>query len=381
MNKKRVVKAEVMRYSEEFKNRTVELRRVANETEFVDSLAYLEWKYEANPYVRDTIMYIAVRADQVVAMRGMYGTRWHVGRSGKVADILCADDFAVAKEVRSSGVAARLMHEALVDLAKRGESWLLNASGGYVTVLSSLAAGWKSIGAMAPLMRRNRRSALHEPLSKSVEGRAFVWRFGEYLTRSQSTDVRPYARLDSMGTRDFPRQARILVGSAPRAEEMSSLAERFRAADTMHHVRDPAFYKWRYANPERSYRFVFHETAGELTGFLVFSAQPSFRAPNTPFRLVEWEGASPEIKEKMLTTALRRARFPGIECWSASFGERENHILRSAGFVASAPDLRARGLPAILLRTLREDGNIEIGGLRLDEDSSWNVQLIDSMHG
>ena len=84
-------------------------------------------------------------------MRGFLGSAWETP-AGRVV-IPCAEDFAVADQHRNTGVAGAIMRFALSDLEERGFDYVLNTSGSQVTVLQSLAMGWKSVGPMEPVMR------------------------------------------------------------------------------------------------------------------------------------------------------------------------------------------------------------------------------------
>jgi len=221
---------EIVPYRPELKEQVVELRRDTYLDDFPESRRYLEWKYERNPYITEPIFYLALYAGRVVGMRGIYGTCWHTGESGEPVVIPCADDFAIARSHRDTGVVGRIMRVALDDLARRGFAFVMNASGGRVTVLSSLAMGWKSIGAMEPVARFTLPRLLWQALGRRTRGKRLVWRLGRDADKLHVGHPAPFERLDRVGAQNGRESgSRIVVESNPRAGAMAALANR--AAD------------------------------------------------------------------------------------------------------------------------------------------------------
>ena len=144
--------------------------------------SYFEWKYEQNPYFREPMLFVAVDAEgRVVGTRGFCGSRWHTPEEGVV--IPCAEDFAIADQHRNTGLATAIMRTALEDLEHRGYRYVMSASAGEITVLQSLAMGWKSIGGMEPVAHLARCAPVAR-VSRAVRST---------LRRGRST---PFERLD-----------------------------------------------------------------------------------------------------------------------------------------------------------------------------------------
>lgn len=313
---------------------------------------YLEWKYLRNPYRTDPLIYV-VRddKDRVVAMRGFYGARWETPVG--IVDIPCADDFAVARAHRTSGVASALMRAALADLPSRGVTCVVNASGGRITVLQSLAMGWKSIVAVDPLDR---------PVSRST--------FSEGLGYLRSR-VRPLPR--SLAALDGAEG----VTSTPDPDGLAALATSPVADDTVRHVRDAAFYRWRYANPQREYRFLLSESEGRVTGYLAIGCQRP-RPDTLPLFLADWAGESAGICSQLLERAVELCGSDTIRVWAASVSAEGRSQLERLGFEPAQHELRAKGMPCVLFRSVDP---ADAGRAATIERSTWDVRLIDSMHG
>jgi len=313
---------------------------------------YLEWKYLRNPYRTDPLIYAARDRDgHVVAMRGFYGARWSTPAG--VVDIPCADDFAVARAHRTTGVASALMRFALADLPSRGVSCVVNASGGRITVLQSLAMGWKSVLAVDPLDRSVSRSALGK-------GLAYVRHRTRPLRRS-------LAALDGADG----------VTSTPDPDELAALATPPLANGSVRHVRDAAFYRWRYANPEREYRFLRSESEGRLNGYLAIGSQRP-RPETLPLYVADWETESAVICSELLERAVDLSGSDRIRVWAASVSEEARSQLERLGFEPAQHELRAHGMPCVLFRSVDPDDADRAATI---ERSTWDVRLIDSMHG
>jgi GNAT superfamily N-acetyltransferase len=309
--------------------------------------AYLEWKYLRNPYRTDPLIYVARdRNGRAVAMRGFYGARWSTPAG--VVDIPCADDFAVARAHRASGVAAELMHAALGDLPSHGVSCVVNASGGRITVLQSLAMGWRSVLTADPLDRVAPRTRLGEALSQAL------------------------GRGSSLATLDGAEG----VTSTPDADAFAALANRAFAPGHVRHVRDPDFYRWRYANPQREYRFLVAESEGRVTGYLAIGLQRP-RPDTLPLYFADWEGESPAVCMRLLERAVELCSTHTIRVWASSVSEAGRSRLADLGFESSQQELRAHGMPCVLFRTV-DPHDQRAPSI---EGSPWDVRLIDSMHG
>jgi len=77
--------------------------------------AYLQWKYEQNPYEDRPLIYLSLHSGEVVGMLGMYGSRWEAGGSAEKATHLCGGDLVVAPGHRGRSLFPRMMAVAVED--------------------------------------------------------------------------------------------------------------------------------------------------------------------------------------------------------------------------------------------------------------------------
>ncbi|HET6348719.1 MAG TPA: GNAT family N-acetyltransferase [Candidatus Krumholzibacteria bacterium] len=371
---------EIIRYQPSLHEDLVEFRRRTYESGFPESRAYLEWKYDLNPFIPEPLFYIARDRGRIVGMRGAYGTRWEFGTAGETVVLPCADDFAVAPEYRSRGVAALIMREALSDLAARGHDFVVNTSGGRLTVLSSLAQGWRSAAAMESLVRLSPVAGARNVMSSRLRGVRGLWRVARIHSNTAISSAAPFARLDRM-KRMTVAGGTIVAERLVRADAMAELVARLPYDGRLRQIRDATYLAWRYRNPIREYRFLYFEREGRLDGYLALARWVEFQRPTLPFHIVDWEGVDETVRRELLLCALRVARISELGTWGAS---RDMDMLHGAGFVIADPEQRARGLPCVLLKKLRGDTAPEawtLGGASLLAPQRWDMRLLYSMHG
>lgn len=341
---------------------------------------YLQWKHGRNPYSPEPLVYVALdRKERAVGMRGFYGTRWSTER-GEV-DIPAADDFAIAAEHRHSGLATSLMRSALEDLKKRGFEYVLSTSAGQITVIQSLAMGWKSVGAMQPEERSSWRQrgllAVRERIPHRIRAVSRSFR----QSRDPDQGRSGFEKLDAAGPLlSVERGATIVATSSPRAELLADLTSRVQRDERVRHVRDSAFFRWRYENPSREYRFLLYEVEAQLEGYLAI-ARSRYLGTRTPLLMVDWVGTTQGAYAELLECALAWCGSSSIRLWTAGLPADRKALLERTGFRPAQSDLRARGLPCILLRRLDPSSEWILGGAPAIDPTRWDVSLIDSMNG
>jgi GNAT superfamily N-acetyltransferase len=347
------VNIEIIPFDPSLKDELVEFRRRNYETGFPESRDYLEWKYEQNPYIKGPIYYLARVDGRIVGMRGIYGTCWEHDRPQQATILPCADDWAVDREFRNRGVASLIMREAVEDLSRRGYEYVVNTSGGRITVVASIAAGWRSATPLEPVVRRSRDERMRHMVRTRLRGVRGAWRF----IRSNSANVKssdePFRRIDQMETmRGTLPGSTIVAESKPRIDSMAGLIARLPYDGRIRHVRGTRYLTWRYKNPIRAHRFLYHERDGQLEGYLVLACWPECQLPTLPFHIVDWEGSDDTVRADLLHCAVETAQISELGMWTAGLSAQSRAVLDEAGFVKTDLDQRERGMPCILVKQL-----------------------------
>jgi GNAT superfamily N-acetyltransferase len=352
---------EIVRFRPSFKDAVVTLQTRHWSPDPAVNVAYLEWKYERNPYLPGGMIHLALSDGRVVGMRGLYGARWEAGRPNEVFAAPCAADTLILPEHRGGGLLARLMRAADDDLAAIGTRHAVNLSANLAMQLVSLGLGWRSVG----------------PLE--VDG----WRPpGDTDWTPYPDGQDPFAALDERAARG--PVVRVTLARAPRPEEMADVVRRVGRDGRIRHVRDAEYFAWRFGNPLARYRFLFWGDA-ELQGYLVLHARAT--GGGSPLTIADWEAATEMARSELLRAAIRWASPARLRIWASSLSVETRALLGSAGFfVLDAPESLGHALRAgggrrtILVRAVTPDAGREwcIAGRRLLDLRDWDVRALDA---
>ena len=105
------------------------------------------------------------------------------------------------------------------------------------------------------------------------------------------------------------------------------------------------------------------------------------RSRTASFQIVDWEGTSEDVQAKLLESALSLGAFSVLSTWTSAISETSKQLLQRSGFQQTETDLRARGLPCVLLKKLDEGGEWCVSGVPALSPLNWDIRLIDSMLG
>ena len=371
---------EIVRYRPAHKSQVAKLQTHLWSSDSSLAAQYLEWKYEENPYAKEPVIYLAFYGGELVGMRGFYQSRWELGSPREMYSILVADDAAIVPSHRNRRLATLIMRAALDDLARNGHEYIFNLSGSPVTVVSSLAMGWKSAGPLEPI-------SLETGLNLARQGRrllkrmSFVHRYAESRFLRSPAERDPFSYLDRMSSRK--NADAISIEREARPDAMAELVSRLGHDGRIRHVRDREFLAWRFRNPLSVHRFLYWGTS-RLEGYLVLKCQHP-TAPNpTKVRIVDLEGTSASIRSALLDAAIDLGRFRELFAWSATLPDETRNHLSVRGFKPAELDLRARGWPCVLVRSVSprpDESKWMLGHYRLTDLADWDMRMLYTMAG
>jgi GNAT superfamily N-acetyltransferase len=369
---------DIVPYRPELKPQVVRLQRHLWRADKATHGAYLEWKYERNPYLPFPLIRVVVYEGQVVGMRGMFGSCWEAGPASARAIVPCGDDLVIAPAHRRRGLLGRLLTAAITDLDAHRHRLTFSLSAGPTTMAGSLANGWRAVGSVREVSRAGRPTSWRWRLGVRMRATRGVWRWSDVV--SHGGRRQPFRRLDRVAPRT-PAGGAIWCTTRPRPESMADLVRRLGHDGRIRHVRDAEYFAWRFGNPLHEYRFLL---AGEdgADGYLVLQAY-RFVEPRRA-NVVDWEASSPAVRRALLTAAIEWGRFPELSTWTMGLPAETLAWLREAGF-ALVPRYRLQPQgPSVLLRTVApptEDAGPVLGGRRLLDGGNWDLRMVYSMAG
>lgn len=137
---------EMVKYDSIYNDQICTIEKELWSPDFNVNQSYLQWKYFENPYTELPKIYLALKDDKLVAVRGMCETKWQAGNSTESFIAPCAADLCILPEYRNKGLYTELMKFVINDLRDMGYEYIFNFSANPANLISSLAMGWKSIG-------------------------------------------------------------------------------------------------------------------------------------------------------------------------------------------------------------------------------------------
>jgi len=322
---------EIVRYTPQLAAGTAALRALLTPTNNpVEAAQVLDWKYRNNPYLPEPLIYLALFEGRPVAMRGFFGSLWEIAGARRI--VPCAGDLIVAPEHRDKGLIARIMQFAEADLTVRGFTHIFSMSGGPVTTMNALTQKFRRVA--------------------SIDERVL----GDPQTTDQSWGAgdRPFVPFDVMMRKKRLLQ-RLTYSEAPHPLAMAALIRRLPRSGGLRHVRDPRYLAWRYRNPIVDFRFLYSGRAW-LDGYLVLAAQRD--APDLPVYVLDWEGTSRAVKQRLLETAIATGRFKRLSIWSFGYGAEDRDTIVRCGFAAEKQEgvLGQLGLSVLVKPLAPADG-------------------------
>ncbi|SNZ03401.1 Acetyltransferase (GNAT) domain-containing protein [Natronoarchaeum philippinense] len=211
--------------------------------------ARFEWKFEQNPTVDHVPVYVAERRDQIVGAASLWPLRLRLGDVTRLALQPC--DAVVRRDYRGRGLEDLLFAEAIEDYRGDGAVCI-----DFRPTPIDDADDWTAIDQLSTYYR------IHDP------GRLFG--VGGPLAAAGRLAVRSYhAACDRIAPSTAPLSVDRYETIPP--ETFASLYRRSVPA-AIHALRDEAFYRWRYRNPDWEYEAYLARRDGEpVAGAVVAS--------------------------------------------------------------------------------------------------------------
>ncbi len=379
---------EIIKYRPDLRDQVLELQTHLWSQNLALNSAYLKWKYEENPYLAKSLIYLAAHEGKVVGMRGVYGAEWEFGAQRRSVVGLCAGDLVVAPAHRRQGLVTRIMEAIFEDLARQGHEYIFNLSASPVTFRHSLKMGWRSIGSYRTVRREGRKDEYLRRVRGLISARPVMY---SYLTRLQkfiSTGLGcttgkvsdPFSAFDRrVAQKQLVTIGPIIVSASPDLDAMREVIERVGFDGRIRHVRNHRYFAWRFGNPLCRYRFLFWENT-RPQGYLVLQA-PLYKKRKS-LRIVDWEATSAKVRRELLRAAAFWAEGHIIETWSATLPDETKNLLENNGFkTANEVNKLAPLYPSLIIKSLpsttrRNESNL--GGRDLFDIKNWDLRMLYS---
>ena len=308
-----------------------------------DNLAYMRWKYLDNPYLDEPILHVVFDGDRLVAMRGCYGAAWMIPNRPTPWVMPAVGEVAVAEEYRRTRAFLGLKDFSNDDLAERGFTVGIGLSATPLSRRMGERDRWHFVSPYR-MVRRSERRSLVERGSVRVLGRK-----GRL----------PIDRLESA----LHRGERSLVRLS--TEDASERCTDEAGPHGIHHVRDDAFFAWRFDNPLMRYLVV--GTARNDACIVVQTVGGG------TFSVIDWAGDAESVLA-LIADVTAVSGGVRMQTWSSWLPDDLVRGLGDAGF-SLAEDESERGL---MVRGHTDESDLIVDGHDLSDADAWGIRMVAS---
>jgi len=364
---------ETIPYRAELREEVAELHARSFGGDPAASARYIRWKYEESSYIAEPLLYLARVGTRVVGMRGAYATVWDVPGAARPLVLPCFGDTVVDASYTSRGVFAALMEFALGDLSRRRFPYALNLGATPVTLLNSLATGWRAVGRPIVLRRLSFGRRAHDRAA-AVPALRRTYRKLRTATAAGQAAPRggdPFTRFDASAHSDD-----LTLAREPLPEAMAALAAETACRDRLRPAADASYLRWRFADPWAAHRFVFAHDDRGLAAYLVLRGI----AGHSGVVVVDWQARSPTLLRRLLTTAVTAGRWPETAVWSGRSEPGGLDPFLREGF-ATTPASRAAGVLVRSTTLAQPNAAWRLDGIDLLDERSWELRLLPAERG
>ncbi len=313
--------------------------------------AYLSWKYLRNPYIAEPLVHFAVHAGAVIGMRGSMGTCWEL--HGRRHVLPHGGDVVVDPRFRRRGIALEMQRAYLEELSRKGLKATISLSTGGMGTPTSVAGGWQVVARLDVLECPGTRLP---PRARRVGRRAAARLAALTGVGRGSPPVNPLASLDD----EVGGAIRVVETVA--VEELAAIAARVAPSTRLRHVRDAEYFGWRLADPLHRYRALVSQDA-----YLVL--EWSGKGVN----VADWRADDARALSQLFGVAV--AQLGKVRMWAASVDAELMNTLARFGRLSYDPGPSA----SFVFRTTAGDPrDAYLGGLDLNEPTSWDLRMLDS---
>lgn len=214
---------------------------------------YFQWKYIENPNADQPLGVVALQRGKVVGFRGYFALRYLAPGLAEPMGVLVPGDTLVHPDHRRKNLSVRMGTFAAEAFSSAGR-YMMN-----MTATRSSLPGYLRLGFL-PLAKKQYVSAYGNV------------RFLLYLITWRSRPAFLEQRIRKGGRQD------VEVADLPYPEEMAALIAASRStSEKIQLVKDEDFFRWRFSNPRKTYRFYLQRRQGHLTGYIVLGFSPNYR--------------------------------------------------------------------------------------------------------
>ncbi len=210
-----------------------------------------EWRYEKNPYSDNNIyIYLACNGEQVVGFRAFVVQLFKLGEVQY--KVFNPADAIVDSNYRRMGIFTQLNNLFLNDIQNISNTIILNTSANQFSSPANLKQGWMP---MNYISKFGYQINLRFLLSQTIK-----------LNKNKVKEIETVIKYKNKG--------HFVLTNKLHLDALIELNDINRNKDIITHIRDKAFYQWRYAYKKQNYCFAYYYKREKLDGYLILKKLP-----------------------------------------------------------------------------------------------------------
>ncbi len=319
--------------------------------------AYFQWKYLDNPHTEKPLGIVATLHKRVVGFRGYFAVRYTVPSLPYPILVLVPGDTCVHPEHRRCGLSVQMGRLAMETFAEISPLFL-NMTATYNSLPGYLNLGFR------PLADKEYVSAYTLPGLLA------------YLATYRQQAKCPKTPLQFGASED------ICPSDQPRPEAMASIvARRRQTSPKIAPAQDEAFFRWRFANPRKRYRFYYAQTGKQVTGYIVLGLSPNARRGY----VLDYADADGVSVEKLLHRIITQRDLDIVSIYRFCLNDLPDQAvkrlpLKGHGLLRMLERRKTGELPLLIrpVKTTYTEADWIVGGVDIREIRNWHIKEIIS---
>lgn len=318
---------------------------------------YFKWKYADNPNTEDWLAIVAFHKGRAIGFRGYFATRFEIPEKTKDLIVLVSGDTCVHPDYRRKGLSV-LMGDLAMDTFSGAYKIFLN-----MTTTAPSLPGYLKMG--------------FQPIAKKTYLSQYTFpRIIRYLLTYKKHPPLEKRR-NASGTFD-----RVILSERPKPEEMAEIC----AGEMTHNrqirlFRDETFFRWRFENPFKRYRFYYFLQNSGIKGYVVIGLSPNHQRGY----ILDFADTDGESVTFLLKHMIQNKHFDMLSIYHFSVSDEVREKLGDMGFRASGLarilEHKKTGELPVLIRPVRKsytETDWKIEGFDIRKIKNWQMTEICS---
>jgi GNAT superfamily N-acetyltransferase len=318
---------------------------------------YFKWKYIDNPNAEAPLGIVALHKGRVVGFRGYFATRFEIPDKTKNLIVLVAGDTCVHPDYRRRGLSVLMGNLAMHTFSGTYKLFL------NMTTTAPSLPGYLKMG--------------FQPITEKVYLSQYNWRgFIRYLL---TYNKRPSIEKGRITTGTF---GQVILSDRPKPAEMATICvEEASCNQRIRLFKDETFFRWRFENPFKKYRFYYFRQNSGIKGYVIIGLSPNRQRGY----ILDFADVDGESVIGILRHMIQNRHYDMLSIYHFSVPEELRKKLENVGFkesgLARRLEHKKMGELPVLIRPVMKsytEDDWEVEGIDIRKMKNWQMTEICS---